>query len=302
MSARYGGPGVPGGGVPGPQAATVAVTATGNGTLDINPYMAAGYTVLRGRLLAGGTGAGSGRRGLLTSVICGGGPGANGAFVDFQVTLAEVLALFPAGLVPYNVGPGTAGGAAQTANDTNGNPGTSPVTSTNATWFGAAPNMAGCIAAARPGAAGAGGTNAAGAGGTPFNGTSPTPTSGSASGTGAAGPAQAAGSPGPGGGITVAGAAGAGSAGGPPLWGSGINGTAGAVDGAIPTSGTAGVMTSWGSMPGGGAASITTAAQAGADALANSGAGGGGGGASLNGNNSGAGGNGGSGFARITFI
>jgi hypothetical protein len=285
-----------------PPSVTTLITATGNGTLDINPYIAAGHKTLRAQLLAGGTGAGSGRRGLLTSVICAGGPGASGAFTDVMLNLAEVLARFPTGLVPYNVGPGTAGGAAVTADDTNGNPGATPVLATNSTWLGAATPSALCLAIARVGTAGAGGTNATGTAGTARPGTAPNATSSSASTTGGAGAGTVDGGVGVGGGITAAGTAGAGSAGSSPLWGSGVSGTGGVVAGAAPTSGTIGNLTGLGATPGGGAASVLAAAQAGANALANSGAGGGSGGASLNGFDSGAGGNGGSGFARFTAM
>ncbi len=292
--------GVPGGGTPAGAALTTLITATGNGTFDLAPAVAAGHKTMRLQLLAGGTGAGSGRRGAAGTVRCAGGPGANGAFVDVMVTIVDVLALFPTGLVPYNVGPGTAGGAAVTADDTNGNPGVSPSTAVNGTWFGANQGSALCFAHARPGTAGAGGTNAAGTAGTPNIGTAPTPATTSASATGGAAPGAANGSPGAGGGITAGDTPGAGAAGGGPSLGPGVPGTAGAVGGATPTTGTAGNPTAWGPAPGGGAASITGAAQAGANALPNSGAGGGSGGASLNGFASGKGGDGGSGFLRIT--
>ncbi len=299
MSARYGGPQVPGGGTPAGAALTTLITATGNGTFDLAPAVAAGHKTARLQLLAGGTGAGSGRRGAAGTVRCAGGPGANGAFVDVMVTVADVLAAFPTGLVPYNVGPGTAGGAAVTVDDTNGNAGAVSGTLVNGTWFGAAAFAAGCIAHARPGSAGSGGTNASGAAGTPVNGTTPTPGSPSASATGLAGPA-AAGVPGAGGGITTADAPGAGGVGGTALFWGGVGGTGGVVGGATPGSGTLGPLVGPGAPPGGGAASITGPAQAGANALPNSGAGGGSGGASLNGFASGKGGDGGSGFMRIT--
>ncbi len=302
MSARYGGPGVVGGGAPAGSALTTLVTATGNGTFDVNPAVAAGHKTMRLQLLAGGTGAGSGRRGAAGTVRCAGGPGANGAFVDVMVTLADVLAAFPTGLVPYNVGPGTAGGAAVAVDDTNGNAGTSPVAATNSTWFGNSRGSAGCIANAGVGGAGAGGTNASGAAGTVVNGTTPNITATPASATGGAGTGGTGGTPGNGGGITSADVPGAGGNGFAPLFSPGTTSIGGVVGGAAPTSGTLGPLVGPGAAPGGGAASITGAAQAGANALANSGAGGGSGGASLNGFASGKGGDGGSGFLRITTM
>lgn len=280
--------------------ATQLVTATGNGTLDIRPWLAAGYTTLRMQLLAGGLGGGSGRQGAAATVRCGGGPGATGAFSDTMVPLADVLALFPTGLVPYNVGPGTAGGAAVATPDTNGNPGAAATTLVNGTWLGANPASASCIAVARPGIVAAqGGTALTGTAGTAQIGSWPTPTGVSASTTGGVAGANN-GAAGAGGGITAADAPSAGAAGGSPLVAGGTGGTGGVVGGAAPGSGTLGLLDGHGVPPGGGAASITGPAQAGANALANSGAGGGGGGASLNGNDSGPGGAGGSGWARFT--
>jgi hypothetical protein len=282
---------------------TTLVTATGNGTFDINPAVAIGHKTMRLQLLAGGTGAGSGRRGAAGTVRCAGGPGANGAFVDVMVTIADVLALFPTGLVPYNVGPGTAGGAAVTADDTNGNAGTAPTQAVNGTWLGAARGLAGCIANAQvPLTAGSGGTNASGTAGVANVGTVPLASAQNASTTGGPGAGAPGGTAGPGGGITSADVPGAGGNGSAPVFSPGLSGTGGVVGGASPGSGTLGPLVGPGAPPGGGAASITAAAQAGANALANSGAGGGSGGASLNGFASGKGGDGGSGFLRITTM
>lgn len=278
------------------------ITATGNGTYDLNPAVRAGLTMLRLQMLAGGSGAGSGRRGAVGTVCCAGGPGANGAFVDTVLPIVVIMTLFPTGLIPYNVGSGTAGGAAITANDTNGNPGTTPTGAVNGTWFGAAPASASCIAVARPAATGgAGGTALTGTAGTAFNGSWPTPVAVSASTTGGVSVANT-GTAGAGGGITAAGVPSAGTGGGSPLVAGGLGGSGGVVGGAAPTSGSIGALAGGGAPPGGGAASILIAAQAGASALATSGTGGGSGGASLNGNNSGAGGDGGSGFLRITAM
>lgn len=278
-----------------PPTQTTLITATGNGNYTLPP----GCVGLRFQGLAGGIGAGSGRQGAAGSVRCAGGPGGNGAFVDLFIPAADLLAAFPTGVIPYNVGPGTAGGAAAAAPDTNGNAGTAPVTATNATWLGSNAGPT-CFAIARPGAAGAGGTNAAGAAGGKQDGTAPTPSAGNASATGLSGTVGPFGTSGPGGGITAADVAGAGAAGSAGLFSGASAGTGGVVGGAAPTSGSAAAGRGPGGPPGGGAASITGAAQAGADAVANSGCGGGGGGASLNGNNSGKGGDGGSGFLRLT--
>lgn len=285
-----------------PAPRSVLITATGNGVLDINPLIAEGYTRITGLLQSGGSGGGSGRRGADGTIRCGGGPGAPGSCTEFDLPLAALLALVPSGLIPYNVGPGTAGGAAVLVDDTNGNPGTAPTSAVNATWLGAAPGLPGCIAVGFVQGAGAGGTATSGAAGSVGNGgTFPLPAGSSASVTGAV-PVQAARPwPGPGGGITnvnVASNGGAGTSG--PS--GGMQGLGGVVDTTLPTQGTQnpGIQIGPGPGPGGGAASRTTAAQAGASALPNSGQGGGGGGASLNGFASGAGGAGGSGYISYT--
>lgn len=281
----------------GTSAVTTLITATGAGSYTVP----AGAVALRVQALGGGCGGGSGRRGAAGTVRCGGGVGGNGAFTDLLVPVSDVLAQYPAGSVPYNVGPGTAGGAAVTTDDTNGNAGTAQSTVTNATYFGASAG-ASCFAIARAGVAGSGGTATTGTSGGGLAGTAPASAATSASTTGGPGTQGAFGCPGPGGGITSANVAGAGGSGQGPSFGSGSAGTGGVVDGAVPTSGTMGKLVGPGAAPGGGAASITAAAQAGANALANSGAGGAGGGASTNGFASGAGGNGGSGYLRITAM
>lgn len=280
------------------------VTATGNGTYDLNPAMRAGLTILRLQLLGGGLGAGSGRKGAAGTARCAGGPGGCGAYVDTVIPISVVMGMFPTGLIPYNIGPGTTGGAAVTTDDTNGNAGAAGVSAVNNTWFGADINMPTSIAVARAGAtSGGGGTATTGATGTSFNGTAPAPVGTSASTVGGF-TVIGSGSPGVGGGITSGDVPAAGTTGGTPIWWAGVRGTAGVVGGATPTSGTSVALSGWGPTPGGGAASITTNAQAGASAAANSGMGGASGGASLNGasKNSGAGGDGGSGFLRITAM
>lgn len=285
-----------------PKPLTQTITTTGAGTLDILPLLAAGYTMCRARLKAGGCGGGSGRQGAAGTVRCAGGPGANGAYTDVLISLASMLAVFPTGQIPYVVGPGTAGGVAQASADSNGNSGTSGVTNTNSTYLGT--NSPGLLfARARVSGPGQGGTATTGTAGSPVAGTAPNNTPASAQPTGTAGSQNQFGMAGPGGGITVGNVAGGGGAGQDSVFGGGTAGTGGVVGGAAPTSGANAPIfgVDSGGAPGGGAASIVGAAQAGANAPANSGSGGGGGGASLNGSSSGAGGDGGSGYAVLTF-
>jgi hypothetical protein len=241
------------------------------------------------KLQAGGGGAGSGRRGATSTVRTGGGGGGGGGYTEVEVPTSELAAS-----IAYTIGAAGTGGAAVTADDTNGNPGTSGGNVT----FGAY--------RAYGGIGGSGGTTAAAAGGTGNAGTSLGGSGAASSGTGGVGgnSTPAAGAPGGagGGGITSGNAAANGGLGGTP-WTQPITGNGpagGVVDTTTPvnggnfTTGQAGP----GASAGGGAASITTAAQAGANG-GNYGAGGGGGGASLNGNNSGKGGDGGSAIAEI---
>ena len=271
---------------------------TGPGTFDINPLVAAGYTMLHVRAQAPGTGGGSGRRGAPGTIRAGGGPGSTGGLVDVIVPIAAMLAMYPAGLIPYNVGPGGAGGAAVTTDDTNGNPGAGVTTAIHATYFGSS-NGASCFAIAFPGGAGQGGTPTGGPAG--FNGVGSAAIGAaiSASAAGATSGASRGQSTG-GGGITAANVAFP-SASCSPTFSGGGSSVAGTVDGALPTAGPLNVAyVGPGAGVPGGAASVTQAAQAGMNALPNSGNGGGGGGASTNGFASGKGGDGGSGFLHLT--
>lgn len=285
-------------------AAPAAVSDTqtflsGSGNYQIPAFAMADPTHYFLRIQAKGSGgpSGSGRRGAAGTVRCGGGPGGTGAFTDVRVSVADALALFPSGSIPYNVGTGGTGGAAVTADDTNGNAGVSDSFTDASTWLGASLGTS-CLALARAGSAGAGGTASSGSGGASQPGTAPQPSSANASTTGGAGTAVT-GVSGPGGGITSGDVPGAGAAGGSSIFTGGAPGSGGVVGGAAPTMGAAGITPlPWGGS-GGGAASITAAAQAGAAGLANSGVGGGGGGASLNGFNSGAGAAGGTGALRV---
>jgi hypothetical protein len=248
-------------------------------------------------LMSGGAGGGSGRRGAAGTVRCGGGGGAGATLVQRRFASADL-----ASSVTVTVGDGGAGGAAVTADSTNGNAGSLSGSSSFGTYLAGPLSTGGAGGTASAGTGGSGSLGGAGTGGAGAN----------ASTTGGAGvsvnPGILGATGGPsGGGITSGDVAGAGAVGAYSYMGgtsSSTFGAAGAVDSTSPTSGTSsGVKGTPGGSPGSGAASITTAAQAGASAYANSGAGGAGGGASLNGNNSGAGGKGGSGFVLVvTFF
>lgn len=246
-----------------------------------------------------GYGGGSGRRGASGTVCGGGGGGAGGTLVRTS-TLASDWGSTESVTIPTA---GT-GGAAVTTDSTNGSAGTAPG---GATVFGSAsPKRVIARSAVASGGAGQGGTTSGGAGGvSPLTGGATSQLSaGGAGGTGAAGagvnyaifgPAGGGG----GGGISATPTAFGGGAGIYSLLAASVGGSGGTVDSAAPTAGTVPtVKPAVGQSPGGGAASITTAAQAGASATGY-GAGGGGGGASLNGNNSGAGGNGGPGYVCV---
>jgi hypothetical protein len=240
----------------------------------------------------GGAG-GSGRRGAPGTIRCGGGAGGGGAVASVSVP-ASVLAAAET----VTIGAIGAGGAAQTADDTNGNAG---VAGGDCTF--------GTLLRAHGGFGGAGGTATTGTGGVATHGSGGVGAGASASTAGLAGPGAGVGNSlvaaqggAAGGGITAANVA---SNGGTYNFRSSTypytGGAAGVVDGTAPGAGgntTAGLAMP-GTPAGGGASSVTTAAQAGG-AGGRYGGGGAGGGASTNGNSSGAGGSSGPGIVVAT--
>lgn len=235
-------------------------------------------------LVSAGGGGGSGRKGAAGSIRCAGGGGAGGG---------RAIGTYRASDLPATVGvtipAGGNGGAAQSANDTNGNGG----------FIGGSTNF-GSYLTANGGGAGSGGTSSGGTGGSQpvamFTGA----TGAGASGSGGSGitvgtsAIAAASGGGAGGGITSGNVAGTGGAGGTVH----MFGTAGGAGGAVGAAGSVGnVSATKGPGSGGGGGGASTAGNAGAGGNGGAwGGGGGSGGAAVNSvGNSGAGGNGGSG-------
>lgn len=247
-----------------------------------------GAVMVEVTLIGGGSGGGSGRRGAAGTARTGGGGGAAGLIAQWTFP-ASALGATENGVV----GAGGAGGAAVTADTTDGNAGIGG----GFTSFGTS-----ILIRAAGGNASAGGKEAvAGAGGVALGG-SPTASSGGASSaTGGVGAGPTIGSPqggGAGGGITTGNVANNGGSQIYPSFTHTAYGVGGVVDGALPSAGTDHASGPGSRCAGGGAASITTAAQTGG-AGGKHGSGGAGGGASLNGFNSGAGGAGAQGMALI---
>lgn len=266
-------------------------TFTASGTWT-KPAFATATSTVHITLIGGGGGGGSGRRGAAASNRVGGGAGGSGGFTQFTV-LAGVLS----STVSVTVGAAGTGGAAQTTDDTSGNPGTAG----GDTYLGSSPKYG----YAGGGGLGPGGATGANTGGAPgFGQINGTLGGGGTTGTGNSSTANGGTSGGgAGGGVSSADVA---SNGGQAAVSRGMSdavGAAGVVGGSTPTTAFDSPTDSPtpGGGGGGGAASITAAAQAGAVG-GKYGGGGGGGGASLNGNNSGAGGNGGAGFVQIITI
>ncbi len=266
--------------------------------------------------IGAGGGGGSGRRGAASSQRSAGGGGGGGAMVWRRIPAASL-----ASTETVTIGAGGTGGAAQTADSTNGNAGT----------LGGDTSFGSLVIADGGGSGAAGSTGGSGTGGangglasacTPAFGpnawsgqqrVTPSASNGDAGANGMNG-TGAAPSGGAGGGISSANAVGSGGAGGGcyndgsltagPTGGasSGGDGTAGTNNvGLQLLLNTVALAVGIGTAGSGGGASIVGAAGSGG-AGGNYGAGGGGGGASLNGSNSGAGGNGAGGLVVLVEI
>lgn len=252
-------------------------TASGTWTKPI------GAKLVEYMLVGPGGSGGSGRRGATSTARWGGGGGSGGAIVHGFVQASMLNAT-----ESVTVGLGQAGGAARTADDTDGAAGAGGTAST----FFAALARGGAVA--RSGSGGAGGSATAGAAG---GGSAAVGGASSITGTAATGGSTynmtTAAAGGGGGGIDASNNARAGGPGGfsTPLNGSITPTPVGSTPAAAPNNAA---------LPGaggaGGSAQVSGVGGSGT-AGAKYGAGGGGGAASLNGNNSGAGGAGGDGIA-----
>lgn len=262
-------------------------TFTANGTWT----RPTGAVTVEAIVISGGGGGGSGRRGAAGTIRCGGGGGGPGGVSRISVPAALLTST-----VTVAVGSGGAGGAAVTTDDTDGNVGGSGGSSAFGAYAraGTGAVSGGSGGTATSGTGGGGGIgNQSGLG---VTGSAASTTGGVGAGAVSAGNIAPAGA---GGGITSGNVANNGGAGGFTMAIS-PNAAAGVVDSTTPGNGTS--QTAGMALPGfpggGGAASITTAAQAGGNGGLY-GAPGGGGGASLNGNASGKGGDGASGIVQV---
>jgi hypothetical protein len=247
----------------------------------------------------GGGGAGAGRKNSIANVVrSGGSGGGGGAYVDVMLDASTIATAQTE--VNIMIGAGGIGGAAQTIDASNGNPGTAG----GVTSFG----VGSLLIRANGGGPGLGGTAAAVTGGT---GSVQAASGGSSSSTGGGGSqglpignlsssitlGQGGAGGGAGGGLTTANATSAGGQGGNPVTAA-SGGVAGGLAGG--GAGNAGLVPlAWTSGGGGSGGGSNTTGDGGSGGDGGPVSGGGGGGASQNGN-SGAGGSGGNGFMVLT--
>jgi hypothetical protein len=254
--------------------------------------------------VAGGAGGGSGRRGAAGALRTGGSGGSGGSRSITTLFVSELLT----NTLSVQVGRGTAGGAAVTSDDTNGNAGESNLTASS-TWVRYNQNaypITSVLLNAGGGGPGGGGTSAAVGGGVGWSGTFQGGAGGLAGTTGGASAPEVAAAPsggGSGGPVYANNSSANGGSGGrvslysPTAFG-GAAGTSGPVGGAGDNAPASTILVC-GQGGGGGAAGSSGAGGNGGNG-AFPGGGGGGGGASPNGFASGAGGNGADGVVRIT--
>lgn len=253
--------------------------------------------------IGAGQGGASGRRGLSSEIRAGGGSGSGGGLSEQFLRVSDLT--LTARTLYVDVGAGGAGGAAVTADNTNGNPGGVPSRHTSVKINNSAASSSNVLACSYAGVSGpgGGGLGVAGAAGQAQYGKF----------MGAAGTASAAAGTIGGNNVPVVGGAGSGGGSGGGLTAANVasNGGVGGYSlGLYPTppaGGTGGGQGTDGATPavlhaagwGGGGGASAAAAAAGRGGHGSRGCGGGGGGASTNGFNSGAGGNGGDGSVMI---
>ena len=269
--------------------------AQGSAVTEITSFDTIGYVIPRGAkalqivCVGAGGGGGSGRRGAAGGARCGGSGGGGGAYSEVVIQVSDLTL----DTLILMVGRGGPGGAAVSANTTDGNAGTAGVETK--VLHGAS-----VIVKASGGSAGAAGTGSAATGGAGGTTGDYAGSAGGASATAGAGIAgtsattKTTGGGGGGGSVTAADGGAAGGAGGAGFYGlqsggaTDVNATALSVGRYVGGGG------------GGGTSTASSAGGAGKDGVA--GGGGGGGAGSLNGNLSGAGGSGGNGLIRIIPI
>jgi hypothetical protein len=248
--------------------------------------------------LGAGGGGGSGRRGAAGTLRCGGGGGGAGGVSRATFDVRKL----PGRSVSGNIADGGVGGAAVTADDTNGNNGAAGgqtyVTAGGLEILRASGGAGGSGGTAATGAGGAGGAGLDGSG---VNGADAA-TSANPSGASTTGPLKGGSGGGSGGGIGTNNVVQAGGSAGTPQLRGLTSALVGGTAGAAGANGSDGLTYPYGadvSAGGGGGGSSSTAAAGSGGKGGNYSGGGGGGGASLNGNASGAGGKGGRGAVLI---